>query len=71
MSPNGQFNGPIGRIGVLLGIMKRTGDKIGKIGFFHLWRNGTGEIHQLGDDFAEPMALIVDEMGHRFLLGVR
>ena len=53
-----------------LGIMQRPRQKIRQIAFVRMRRDRFGVVHQLRDDLAEAMALVVDEMGHRLELRV-
>ena len=55
------LNSPIGRFRLHLGVMKRSIDEIGKVRFDAGWRDGFGEIHQLGNDVREAMRLLTYE----------
>ncbi len=65
------LNGPIGRIDLRLGLMKRTIDQFGKIRRNRTGGNGLREVHQLRDDVGQPVRLLVNEVGRRFQLRVR
>ncbi len=68
---HGDLNGPIGWIGVLLGIVKRSRNQIGNVRFLRPWRYWFREIHQFGNDLTEPVALVINKMRHCLVFRVR
>ena len=68
---HGDLNEPIGRFGQRLGFVEGFVDQLGRVALERFSGRGFGEVHQLGDDVAETLGLIVNEPRGGLLFRVR